>query len=73
MEKEPRTGFMGEWDRLSSNMKIVAVILLIIPIFLYPPSVFLYMGYAVYLNVRDKRKKQKWRRKTHQERPTFPR
>ena len=57
MEKEPRTGFMGEWDRLSSNMTIVAVILMIIPIFLYPPSVFLYMGYAVYLNVRDKRKK----------------
>ena len=55
--KEPRKGFLGEWDRLSSNMKIVAVILLIIPIYLYPPSVFLYMGYAVYLNVRDKRKK----------------
>jgi hypothetical protein len=57
MNKEPRKGFLGEWDRLSSNMKIVAVILLIIPIFLYPPSVFLYMGYAVYLNIRDKRKK----------------
>jgi hypothetical protein len=57
MEKKPRTGFMGEWDRLSSNMKIVAVILLIIPLYLYPPSVFIYMAYAVYLNVRDKRKK----------------
>jgi hypothetical protein len=57
MDKKPRTGFMGEWDRLSSNMKIVAVILLIIPLYLYPPSVFIYMAYAVYLNVRDKRKK----------------
>ncbi len=57
MKKEPRKGFLGDWDRLSPNMKIVAVILLIIPIYLYPPSVFLYMGYAVYSNVRDKRKK----------------
>jgi len=55
-EKRPRSGFLGEWDKLSSNMKIVAVILLIIPVFLYPPSVFLYMGYAVYLNIRDRRK-----------------
>ncbi len=55
-EKQPRKGFLGEWDKLSSNMKVVAVILLIIPVFLYPPSVFLYMGYAVYLNLRDRRK-----------------
>ena len=54
--KEPRKGFLGEWDRLSTNMKIVAVILLVIPIFLYPPSVILFLGYAAYLNVRDKRK-----------------
>jgi hypothetical protein len=57
MANRPRTGFLGEWDRLSPKMKIVAVILLIIPIFMYPPSIFLYMGYSVYLNVRDKRKK----------------
>jgi hypothetical protein len=57
MDKTPRTGFMGEWDRLSPNMKIVAVILLIIPVILYQPSIFIYMAYAVYLNVRDKRKK----------------
>jgi hypothetical protein len=56
MEKEPRKGFLGEWDRLSPKMRIAAVILLIIPIYLYPPSIFLYMGYAVYLNIRDKRK-----------------
>jgi hypothetical protein len=54
--KKPRKGFLGEWDRLSTNMKIAAVILLIIPVFLYPPSVFLYMGYAVYLNLRDRNK-----------------
>jgi hypothetical protein len=57
MDKAPRKGFLGEWDRLSPNMRIVAVILLIIPVLMYPPSVFLYMGYAVYLNMRDKRKK----------------
>jgi hypothetical protein len=57
MDKEPRIGFLGEWDRLSPNMRIVAVILLIIPVLMYPPSVFLYLGYAVYLNMRDKRKK----------------
>jgi len=57
MANRPRTGFLGEWDRLSPKMKIVAVILLIIPIFMYPPSIFLYMGYSVYLNVRDKLKK----------------
>ncbi|MEI7722866.1 MAG: hypothetical protein WCI86_03935 [Actinomycetota bacterium] len=56
MEKQPRRGFLGEWDKLSANMRVVAVILLIIPVFLYPPSVFLYMGYAVYMNVRDRRK-----------------
>ena len=54
--KGPRKGFLGEWDRLSGNMKIVAVVLLIIPIYLYPQSIFMYMGYAVYLNISDKRK-----------------
>lgn len=55
--KEPRKGFLGEWDRLSPKMKIVAVILLVVPIFLYPQSVFLFLTYAFYLNLRDKRKK----------------
>ena len=56
MERDPRKGFLGEWDRLSPNMRIVAVILLIIPVFMYPPSVILYLGYAGYLNIRDRRK-----------------
>jgi len=57
MDKAPRTGFLGEWDKLTPNMKIVATILMIIPVFLYPPSIILYLGYAFYLNIRDKRKK----------------
>jgi len=56
MENKPRKGFLGEWEKLSPKMKVVAVILLIIPVFMYPPSVFLYMGYVVYLNIRDRRK-----------------
>ena len=59
MEREPRKGFLGEWDRLSPNMRIVAVILLIIPVFMYPPSVILYLGYAGYLNIRYRRKEVK--------------
>ncbi len=53
--KEPRKGFLGEWDRLSTNMKIVAVILMIVPIYFYPPSAILFLGYAVFSNMRDKR------------------
>jgi hypothetical protein len=52
----PRKGFLGEWDKLSPKMRVAAVILLILPFFMYPPSVFLYMGYAVYLNLRDRNK-----------------
>jgi hypothetical protein len=52
----PRKGFLGEWDKLSPKMRVAAVILLILPVFMYPPSVFLYMGYAVYLNLRDRNK-----------------
>ena len=55
--KEPRKGILGEWDRLSANMKIVAVILIVVPILLYPQSVFLFLAYAFYLNLRDKRMK----------------
>jgi hypothetical protein len=57
MANRPRTGFLGEWDRLTPKMKIVAAILVIIPIFLYPPSLFLYLTYSIYLNIRDKRNK----------------
>ena len=52
--KEPRKGFLGEWDNLSTNLKIIAVILMIVPIYFYPPSVILFLGYAVYANLRDK-------------------
>jgi hypothetical protein len=40
-------------------MRIAAVVLLTIPLFLYPPAVFIYFGYAVYIFVRDRRKKEK--------------
>ena len=59
MDKKPRSGFLGEWDRLAPNMRIAAVVLLTIPLFLYPPAVFIYFGYAVYIFVRDRRKKEK--------------
>ena len=51
--KEPRKGFLGEWDRLSTTLKIVAAILMIVPIYFYPPSVILFLGYAVFSNMRD--------------------
>ena len=57
MDKKPRSGFLGEWDRLSSKMKIVAVILIIIPIYLYPPSAILFLSYLAILNIRGNRKK----------------
>jgi hypothetical protein len=53
-DKEPRKGFLGEWDRLSTNLKIIAVILMIVPIYFYPPSVILFLGYAVFSNIRDR-------------------
>jgi hypothetical protein len=52
--KEPRKGFLGEWDRLSTKLKIIAVILMIVPIYFYPPSVILFLGYAVFSNIRDR-------------------
>ena len=52
--KEPRKGFLGEWDRLSTTLKIVAAILMIVPIYFYPPSVILFLGYAVFSNMRDR-------------------
>ncbi len=57
MEKQPRKGFLGEWDQLSSKMKLIAVILVIVPIYLYPPSVILFLAYFAIYNIRDKRKK----------------
>jgi hypothetical protein len=53
-DKEPRKGFLGEWDGLSAKMKIVAAILMIVPIYFYPPSVILFLGYAVFSNMRDR-------------------
>ena len=57
MEKEPRTGFMGEWDRLSPKMKVVAAILIVLPVILYPPSIVLFLVYGISLKLRDKRNK----------------
>jgi hypothetical protein len=57
MEKEPRKGFLGEWDGLSAKMKIVAVILMVVPVYFYPPSVILFLGYVAFSNMRDKRQK----------------
>jgi hypothetical protein len=56
MEKDPRRGFLGEWDRLTPKMKLVAAILLVVPIVIYPQSLFLFLAYAFYLNLRDRRK-----------------
>jgi hypothetical protein len=55
--KEPRKGFLGEWERLSPKMKVVALILMVIPIYFYPPSVILFLGYAAFSNIRDNRSK----------------
>jgi len=57
MEKQPRSGILGEWDRLTPKLKIVAAILIIIPIIYYPPSAILFLVYAVLLNMRDRGKK----------------
>jgi hypothetical protein len=56
MEKEPRRGFLGEWDRLSPKMRLVALVLLVVPVALYPPSAILFLAYVALLNIRDKRK-----------------
>jgi len=55
MEKQPRSGILGEWDRLSPKMKVVAAVLIIVPIIYYPPSAILFLAYAALLNVRDRR------------------
>jgi hypothetical protein len=57
MEKKPRNGIIGEWDRLTPKMKIVAAILIIVPMIFYPPLAFLFLAYAVILNIRDRRNK----------------
>jgi len=38
-------------------MKIVAVILMVVPVYFYPPSVILFLGYVAFSNMRDKRQK----------------
>ena len=58
MEKKPRSGILGEWDRLTPKMKIVAAILIIVPMIYYPASAFLFLAYAVLLNIRDRRNKE---------------
>ena len=57
MEKEPRSGILGEWDRLSQKMKVVAAILIVLPVILYPPSIVLFLVYGISLKLRDKRNK----------------
>jgi hypothetical protein len=58
VEKNPRSGILGEWDRLTPKLKIVAAILIITPVILYPPSIILFLVYAISLNLREKRKKK---------------
>ena len=57
MEKEPRSGILGEWDRLSPKMKVVAAILILLPVYLYPQSIVLFLVYGISLQLRDKRNK----------------
>ncbi len=57
MEKKSRTGILGEWDRLTPKMKIVAAILIIAPVIFYPPSIVLFLVYGISLKLRDKRNK----------------
>ena len=58
MDKKPRSGILGEWDRLTSKLKIVAAILIVTPVIIYPPSIILFLVYAISLNLREKRKKK---------------
>jgi hypothetical protein len=58
MEQKPRSGILGEWDRLSPKMKIVAAILIITPVILYPPSIILFLVYGISLKLRDKKNKK---------------
>jgi len=57
MEKEPSKGFLGEWKSLSPKMKLVALVLIIVPIYFYPPSAILFLSYLAILNIRGNRKK----------------
>jgi hypothetical protein len=57
MKKNPRSGILGEWDRLTPKLKIVAAILIILPVILYPPSIVLFLVYGISLKLRDKRNK----------------
>jgi hypothetical protein len=59
VEKEPRGGFLGEWDRLTPKLKLVAAVLIILPVILYPPSIVLFLVYGISLKLRDKRNRDK--------------
>ena len=59
MDKEPRGGFLGEWDRLTPKLKLVAIVLIVLPIILYPPSIVLFLVYGFSLKLRDKRNREK--------------
>ena len=59
MEKESRGGFLGEWDRLTTKLKLVAIVLIILPVILYPPSIVLFLVYGISLKLRDKRNRDK--------------
>jgi hypothetical protein len=57
VEKEPRSGIIGEWDRLSPKMNVLAATLIVLPVILYPPSIVLFLVYGISLKLRDKRNK----------------
>jgi hypothetical protein len=38
-------------------MKVVAAILIVLPVILYPPSIVLFLVYGISLKLRDKRNK----------------
>ena len=57
MEKEPSKSFLDEWKSLSTKLKLVALVLVIVPVYLYPPSAILFLSYVAILNIRGNRKK----------------
>jgi len=57
MEKEPSKSFLDEWKSLSPKLKLVALVLVIVPVYLYPPSAILFLSYVAILNIRGNRKK----------------
>ncbi|MEY4037184.1 MAG: hypothetical protein RL201_565 [Actinomycetota bacterium] len=57
MEKEPSKSFLDDWKSLSPKLKLVALVLVIVPVYLYPPSAILFLSYVAILNIRGNRKK----------------